>query len=326
MIIDALLAPLKGANWQVFFLSFVLAAVFWVFNALNKVYTAHISYPVQFVYDHDSLMAVRDLPKEIPVNVTGGGWELLKKTISTNVGPIEIRLQNPAHTEFLTGSNLLPDFSEQLVGLNVNYVAVDTIFLKIDNIIEKKLHVFVDSASISLRENFEIVSSVVVKPDSVLFRGPSSLVEKLPYDFKLTLSERDIRKNYDKELSMDLFSSSMIEKTPDLIRVQFIVAEWEEKEAELKIEKVNFPSDNSVNLANENVKARFRVRKDMSDKLSNLNYVIIADLNNVSPGDSVITLELVQQTDLIDNRDMNYVRDVKLEEPTVRLIYVPKAP
>ncbi len=309
-----------------FFLSFLLAIIFWVFSALNKVYTAHISYPVQFVYNHDSLMAVKDLPKEIPVNVTGGGWELLKKTISTNVDPIEIRLQNPIHTEFLTGSNLLPDFSEQLKGLNVNYVATDTIYLQIEKIIEKKVHLFVDSASIDLRENFEIVSPVEVEPDSVLFKGPSSLIKKVPEDFRLVLSETDVHRDYDKELSMDLFSSSMIKKIPDLIRVHFKVAEWEEREAELKIERVNFPLDSSVELAKESVKAKFRVRKDMRNKLDNLNYLIIADLNNIAPGDSVITLEVVQQTEVAGNEDMNYIRDLQLEQSTVKLIYARKTP
>ena len=326
MFLDTLLTPFKGADWKVFFLSFLLAVVFWVFSALNKVYTAHINYPVQFVYNHDSLMAVKDLPKEIPVNVTGGGWELLKKTISTNVAPIEIRLQNPVHTEFLTGANLLPDFSEQLQGLNVNYVATDTIYLQIDRIIEKKVHIFVDSANIDLRENFEIVSPVKVEPDTVLFRGPSSLILKLPGDFRLTLSENDIHRDYDRELSMDLFSSSMIKKIPDLIHVYFKVMEWVKKEADLRIEKVNFPPDRSVDLAAETVKARFRIRKDRRDQLDNLNYIILADFNNCAPGDSVVTLEVVQKTAVAGNRDMNYVRDLKLEQSTVKLIYARKSP
>jgi len=71
LVLDTLLTPFKGAEWKVFFLSFLLALVFWVFSALNKVYTAHINYPVQFVYNHDSLMAVKDLPKEINATLSG---------------------------------------------------------------------------------------------------------------------------------------------------------------------------------------------------------------------------------------------------------------
>ena len=326
LFLDVLLAPFKGANWQVFFSSVMLASVFWVLSALNKIYTARIHYPVQFEYNHDSLMAVRDLPKEIPVNVTGGGWELLKKTISTNVDPIEIRLQNPAQTVFLTGSNLLPDFSEQLDGLNVNYVATDTVFLQIDEIIERKLHIYVDSASINLRNNFEIESHIVVEPDSVLFRGPSSLVNKFTDDFRLILSETDLHRHYDEELSMDLFSSSLIRKTPDLIRVSFNIYEWVETEADLKVEKVNFPLDGSINLTNESVKAKFIVRKDLRNNLDNLNYIIIADLNNASPKDSVITLEIVLQTDVIVIHNMNYIRNLELDQKQVKLMYVPKSP
>jgi len=321
--IEVLLAPFKGTNWQVFFSSLMLASVFWVLSALNKVYTARIYYPVQFEYNRDSLVAVRELPKEIPVNVTGGGWELLKKTISTNVDPIDIQLQNPVQTVFLTGSNLLPDFSEQLDGLNVNYVATDTIFLQIDEIIEQKLHLYVDSSSITFRKNFEIESPIVVEPDSVLFRGPSSLIDKSE-NFILILSETDIHRDYDEELSMDLFSSSMIQKTPDLIRVSFSVSEWVEKEADLKVEKVNFPLDSSVYLATESVRAKFMVRKEMRNKLDNLNYIIIADLNNASPKDSVITLEIVQQTDVGVISNMNHIKNLELNQKQVKLFYARK--
>ena len=129
-IVDAL-APLRKANWKVILLCFSTAATFWFFNALNKVYTTRIDYPLNIVFNKDSLVAVKDPPEEIPVNVTGGGWQLLKRTISINTKPVVVQLENPVQTHFFTANNLLPIFSDQLTDLNINYIATDTIFFKI---------------------------------------------------------------------------------------------------------------------------------------------------------------------------------------------------
>jgi len=217
--------PLKDllsyVNWRIALLSGFTATVFWFFNALNKDYTARINYPVRIMYPRDSMIAVKELPDELPVNVTGGGWQMFKKTISVNVDPIRIVPENPTQTKYLTGAGLLPFFSEQLDGLNVNYVAVDTVPLQIEPIRSRKLAIHVDSASIQLEENHTITSSIDVEPDSITFIGPASMVQQLPEDFTITLSEFEIDRDYDEELSMDLFSSSMVTKEPEVINVRF---------------------------------------------------------------------------------------------------------
>ena len=177
------LAPLRGANWKIILLCFSTAATFWFFNALNKTYTTRINYPVHLTYNRDSLVAVKDPPEEIPINVTGGGWQLLKRTISVNIEPVEIKPENPVQTQYFTAANLLPFFSAQLSDLNINYVSTDTVFFKIEPFAEKKLSIKLDSFSIQLKENFHVTSRLNIEPDSVFFRGPVSLINKLPEVF-----------------------------------------------------------------------------------------------------------------------------------------------
>ena len=162
-------------------------------------------------------MAVKDPPEEIPVNVTAGGWQLLKRTISMNTEPVRIEPENPVQTQFLTAINLLPIFSDQLSDLNINYIATDTIFFKIEPYSDKRLRIKLDSSSIQLKENFYIMSELEVEPDSVNFHGPVSLINQLPDVFLVALSDRNISSSYDEELSLDLFSPSLIKKDPEAI-------------------------------------------------------------------------------------------------------------
>ena len=67
-------------NWKVILLSIIGAATFWFFNALNKNYDARISYPLSFSFDRDSVIVVEPLAEEVKIDVTSGGWNLLRKT------------------------------------------------------------------------------------------------------------------------------------------------------------------------------------------------------------------------------------------------------
>jgi hypothetical protein len=313
LTIKSILARLKKAHWRGIFLSFATATIFWFFNALNKEYTSRIYYPIDIVYDRDSLIAVEDIPDEVPLSVTGGGWQLLKKTVSANVEPIRIVLDNPLNTSYLTGRSLLPEFAEQLENLDVNYVAIDTIFLNIERVVSRKLPITVDSARIQLREGHVISSDIVLEPDSITFRGPQSFIEQMADTFEIHLSDKNIDRRYDEELSMDMFTSVLIEKHPEIVHVMFDVDEYVRESATVEIEPVNFPYDSAINLKENYVNANFLVqRKRRNDDLAN-ELSVIADLANLDPADSTITLEVIDQP--------AYIQGIDLEKTKVRVSY-----
>lgn len=307
------LEPLRGVNWKVVLLCFGTAATFWFFNALNKVYTTRINYPVKLVFNRDSLVALKDAPEEIPINVTGGGWQLLKRTISVNVEPVILKPENPVHTTFFTASNLLPIFSDQLSDLNINYIAIDTIEFKIDPYADKRLSIKLDSLSIHLKDDFFITSQLLIEPDSVNFHGPLSLINQLPDVFKVSLSDKNINNRYDEELSLDLFSHSLIKKNPEIIRIRFDVEEFVDHALILEVEQVNFPYDSTVYIQASTIEASFKVQKSFRNSVRKEKFLIIADLNNIHATDSTITIEEMDSP--------KYIKDITFKENRVKVIY-----
>lgn len=307
------LEPLRGVNWKVVLLCFGTAATFWFFNALNKVYTTRINYPVKLVFDRDSLVALKDAPEEIPINVTGGGWQLLKKTISVNVEPVILKPENPVQTTFFTANNLLPIFSDQLTDLNINYIAIDTIEFKIDPYADRRLSIKLDSSSIHLKDDFFITSELLVEPDSVNFHGPLSLINQLPDVFKVSLSDKNINNRYDEELSLDLFSHSLIKKNPEIIRISFDVEEFVDHALNLEVEQVNFPYDSTVYIQASTIEASFKVQKSSRNSIRKEDFLIIADLNNIHATDSTITIEEMDSP--------KYIKDITFKENRVKVIY-----
>ena len=306
-------ALLRRANWKVILLCFSTAAIFWFFNALNKEYTTQINYPVTLAFDRDSLVILRDPPDEIPINVTGGGWQLLKSTISVKAEPVIIKPDNPVHTQFLTANNLLPIFSSQLKDLNINYIAIDTIVFKIDPYKDRNLRITLDSTSIQLKENFHITSKIFLEPDSVNFRGPASLINQLPDVFMVSLSEKNINSGYNEELSLDLFSRTLIKKNPEVIHISFEVEEFIEQTSTLNVEMVNFPYDSSVYILNSSIEATYNIQRSNQNKIKKEDFLIIADLNDMHAADSTITIEVMDLP--------NYINDIVFSENRVKVIY-----
>lgn len=305
--------PLRKANWTVILLCFSTAATFWFFNALNKSYTTRVDYPIELVYNRDSLVMVKEPPREVPINVTGGGWQLFKRTISLNSVPVYLELENPVQTQYFTAGNLLPEFSNQLSDLNVNYIATDSIFFKIEPYADRKLAIQLDSGSILLKENFFITSSVHLEPDTVNFHGPVSLVKQLPEIFMVSLSERNISSSYDEGLSLDLFSHSLIKKQPEVIHVNFAVEEFIEQNEQIDIEMVNFPHDSTIYLDQGKVETTFLVQKSMRNKFELGDFLIIADLKYIHAVDSTITLEIMDLPE--------YVKNINLLDKRVKVVY-----
>ena len=107
---------LKFTDWKAILLCVFTAAIFWVFNSLNKQYTTNVYYPIKLTgFSRDSLFEVLPPPKYIAVNVTGQGWMLLRRSLGFGNETIEIVIPSPTATRRIVGKDLFP-LAEEAIG------------------------------------------------------------------------------------------------------------------------------------------------------------------------------------------------------------------
>src|SRR5437870_539829 len=116
-------------NWKAVVLCMLTASVFWCFNALNKRYTTTLSFPITFDFDRERFIPVRPLPSAVRINVTGIGWNLLRRSTGVRVVPLVISLERPSQVRKIVGSTLPALFSSQLSGFDINFILTDTLHL-----------------------------------------------------------------------------------------------------------------------------------------------------------------------------------------------------
>ncbi len=270
-------SPFLGGNLKVVILSLVAATTFWFFNALNKNYDARINYPLEFEFVRDSVVIVEELPDDVLIDVSSGGWNLLKKTFWFSALPLIITLDNPADVKFLTRSSLIPIISDQITDLELNYLLTDTLFINVEHKVRKQVVLTVDSLRVPLADTYRLVSPIRISPDTIVVEGPTSLISSLPELFKVDIPRRNISSSFDREVDIELSNSQLMRALPEEVGIQFDVAEFTNVTLPVTLDKINFPEDSSAYL---------------TDSIIYVNYWVMADeLNTVRPEDFTISAD-----------------------------------
>jgi YbbR domain-containing protein len=304
--------PFNKENWKVVFLCFFGAAIFWLFNALNKNYTTRINYPVHFDYNRDSLIAIASLPKDIPMNVTATGWQLLQRNLYIQTTPLPITPQQPNEKPFYTRNELLQMMENHVSDLLINYIARDTLHVNIDLKTSKKLPLAVDSLMLS--EDYYFISDISIEPDSVMLTGPQSFLAILPEIFYVDLPDQIINNNFDQKIKLQNQLAGMyIQSNPEEIRIRFEVTQMTESEMEVEVELVNFPQELLSRIRRPVANLSFKIGTDMTDNLDAYSFSVIADFEYMTVSDSTVKLEIIRKPD--------FVKDVVLKNERLPLNY-----
>src|SRR6478609_7987905 len=228
------------ANWKAVALCFFTAMVFWVFSALNKDHTTNISFPLQFEFDSDRYVPI-SLPSHVRMNVSGGGWDLLRKSLGVRLPPLNIPLERPVEVKKIPGNTLLSLVSDQLSSLKINYLVGDTLNLDIDLKDSHKFKLIADLTNISYKDGFGMLSPVVILPDSVEIEGPKSLLHDFPDSIVLSLPNGRLNGNFREEIEVVVPNGEVIKRNPPVAEVRFEVGEVEELAWKLKLDLLHKP-------------------------------------------------------------------------------------
>lgn len=302
-----------GANLKVVILSILAATTFWFFNALNKNYSARISYPVDFDFDRDSVVIMNPIKDEIILDVSSGGWNLLRKTFLFNITPLNIPLSNPVDTKYLSRENLLPFVTEQLGDLTLNALITDTMFFDIEKKISKKVRISFDSMELPLAENHRLVSSIKILPDSTVITGPKVLINKLPDEYVFSIPRQNINQNFDRKVLLSLPDNKKMIASPDEVQVQFEVAEFVMDNRKVKVFATNVPNNIDFTLNDSIVVISYSVKKEIKDQVLSTDFIIAVDYSQLKKRDSLAVPKLMQYPPIVD--------EVKLEPDTLKVVY-----
>ncbi len=228
-------------NWKALALCLFAAAVFWIFNALNKNYATNLRFPIHFEFDGAKYTPVEPLPASLSLNVSGNGWELFRKSLGLKVPVISMPLERPVETRKIVAGALSPIVASQIGALHVNFIVTDTLRLNIEPLSTRKIKLKADLQGVSFKKNFGRSSPIVILPDSVALQGPKSFLESLSDTIVLKVNASRVSKNVRENVEVVVSNSELISRNPPVAEVMFEVGAIEEIVRYLKLKTPKFP-------------------------------------------------------------------------------------
>jgi hypothetical protein len=306
----------KLSNLKVVVLCIAAATTFWVLNALNKDnYSTIVDYPIQWEFDQKNYVPVKPLPESIPIQISGNGWDLLRKyfNISTNAYPILVN--NPAEKKYLLTADIKRGLGEFITPTLLENIIGDTIPYQIDRIVTKTLLPELDSTGYSLDKNTFLDGKVSFSPEKLEITGPSSLVEGYKGKFPVVLNATKISKNFSGKVPLEIKEdfAALVQLKQNEIQVSFSTVTYLEGTKRLKIKKLNFPA--KVALANEELipVLSYLIQEADLAKLKDLEFEAILDYRSRNRADSTLQIQV--------SPNPKFLKEVKISPPQLKLSY-----
>lgn len=298
--------PGNASNVRVILLCLFAATTFWFFNALNENYSTTVKYPLQFVYNQESYIALDPLPEEVQINVTGLGWNLFRNSLGIKVDPLEIPLEQPAETKKIVAASIPGLISDQLDELQLNYVLTDTLFVNIDSKLTRKFKLSIDSAGINLLNNYRIISPIASNPDSVTLTGPSSVINSLKDTIWVSLPQTEIDENYQEDVSINIPNGGLIRRDPPTVNVTFEVEEFVKRELSVPLKIENTPD--RAYITKDDVTVSFFVRASQSENIDPSTFTVVLDFKTMRAEDSTVRPVIQSVPDMVKDVELDTMR------------------
>jgi hypothetical protein len=274
-----------------------------------------VDYPVQWEYDQKNYIPVKPLPKSIQIQISGNGWDLLRKYFNISGTAYPILLQSPAEKKYLLSADLKRSLGEFITPTQLENVLGDTIHYQIDRIVTKKLRPVLDSLSYSFDKNIALEGEVNFIPDQLEITGPSSVLEAFEGNYPVALNASKINSNFTGKvpLTVDDALAQLIQIKQKEIQVSFSVRSYLEGNKRLKIKKINFPSN--VKLPNEELIPVLSYLIEESDlpQLKDLQFEAVLDYRKRNRTDSTLQIEV--------SPNPRFLKEVRISPPQIKLKY-----
>lgn len=261
----------------------VIATILWFLNALNKDYSAVISYPVKYVNLPQGKHLISDLPSTLSLEVRAKGFALLGHRISTSFLPITFNvntysnhlLEKDEVFEYTLNTNEIKDKIGNQLNTEIKLLDITpaTIEFKFAQSVEKKVAVR-PVVNYTLKRQY-ILNQITATPDSVLVSGPATIIDTLRYISTKSLRLKDLGKSVTKEVELTPPRGCTVDDAT--VKLDLQVEQFTETKKTIRLQARHVPGSFYLRLFPDNVNITYDVGLSNYEKITNQDFEFYVD-------------------------------------------------
>jgi hypothetical protein len=274
---------LKNKKISKSFIGFLITSVLiWLLITLSKEYTATLTFPVEYTNISQDKLLQKEPTKEIDVIVKSSGFNIIKsrfgnKSLAFNAKNLNRKSSSKYY--FLTRNQFSAVQKQLRSGVQLQEIALDTIYLEIGSLISKKV-ALKPNLEINYHIGYDILETVSMKPDSLLISGPEAQIETIKTINLELLKLDDVMSNFSEKVKIILpENSSNIKVNLDFTTISGKVEKFTEGSFQIAFKVINLPKGIELTTLNKTVEVVFVVGLSNFDKIDKEFFEVVCDYN-----------------------------------------------
>jgi hypothetical protein len=276
-------------DWPAIGICFATACIFWLFNALNAEHSSQVRLPLQLQLPDSQVVVLKAPPRYLQVNVTGYGWNLLRKTLGIGLEAVPVEVAN-WRVHALPTKTLLPAVSDALKEFKVNYLVEDSIHFELDTLVAVKLKIHVEEADLPLAYGVRVVSPLRLTPSVATLRGPASVLANYPEVLVPEFPADSIRDDFERAVALRYPRHPLVQGE-EAAMLRFQVDYYLRVRAKATLQRANFPQHRPVRVVPDSAYVHYWLRQGTL-MMAPGEPVLRLDFRNLNPLDSTLVPEL----------------------------------
>ena len=310
--LESFLEVLPSKGRFLFFLFFLLLSfTFWTSTKLSNTYIVEESFSIIWINTPNGIIPSSE-NQQMNVSISASGIEILIYRLINKSINISLSQADFSREKGLVDLRGQEFFIQKQFFENTKLNILNPLFLEFKfSRLEEKVFTVVPQIEINLRAGYLIDSSLKVTPDSILVRGPKSILDTLNSIQSESIIADDLYENFRKKVS--LRSIPEIQLSESKVTVEVAVSRYTEKEFLLNIEVINLPLGTRVKLFPPKAKVRVTLPLSVLRTIKASDFNLVVDYNNIFK-------DAEKKLDLIMIRRPSSVKKVILEPKKVNYL------
>ncbi|MAZ26079.1 MAG: hypothetical protein CL868_03245 [Cytophagaceae bacterium] len=304
---------LNNANIRIFLLILVLTACVSLLVKLNKLYTFDVKVPISLINLPEDKILKSYTAKKIEVNGRATGYEYLKYRLSDQEYVVDLSQLKRANGKYFyvfnaSNANLGGSLSDS----ELSRIMPDTIFFSLDENYEKRVPV-VQNSDISFAAGYGSLEGVVFTPDTVMVRGPKSVLDSLGQVSTKEIRFKDLKSTVEDSIAL-VTNEKQVDIIPQRVQMHLEVDKFTEGDLEVPLQMVNVPQDVTAKIFPKRVHLIFNVNLKDYERVKANEFKVVCDFAEIDSTTTTLTPKILEHPD--------FVRDVRLREKTIQYLLV----
>jgi hypothetical protein len=284
----------------IFLVCLLISSVLWLVNSMGRSYETIIDMPIEYTNLPKNKVLVSSPPEKIQVRVEAEGFAILRTRMQFAVDPVKFDVKvftndmmsiSGASEYHLVTSHYMRQILRQMNSrINIIDMLPDTLVFKFDQIVEEKKPIRANF-DLTFANQFFLSDSIRFFPDSVLAKGPKSVLDSIHY---INTKQEVFKKlNTDIEKSVSLVAPKNVELTPERVSTKISVSVFSEYIQTIPISVMNVPKGATLVTFPGNISVSCQIALSQYSSLHSSNFIIGVDYNDIRDGKNTLPVKVV---------------------------------